>query len=87
MRMLSMTVLLILLTVSSGCAWFIPSTVKREAAMMRTNVAVGIQEVQAQPDSPTKATALRALQRMEPHVVNWDNYVRGQKADRPMVAK
>ena len=82
-----MTILLILLTMSAGCSWFVPSAVKREAAMMRTNVEVGIQEVQAQPDSPAKATALRALQRMEPHVINWDNYVRGQKADRPAVTK
>jgi len=67
----------------TGCSWFVPSAVKREAAMMRTNCEVGIQEVQAQPDSPAKATALRALQRMEPHIVLWDAYCRGQKAPRP----
>ncbi len=84
MRMILVPILCLCVT---GCSWFVPSAVKREAAMMRTNVEVGIQEVQAQPDSPAKATALRALQRMEGHVQNWDNYCRGQKADRPVVTK
>jgi len=87
MRKMLVPVVCLGLLCLSGCSWFIPSDVKREAAMMRTNVEVAIDEVKAQPDSPTKATALRALQRMEPHVVNWDQYCRGQKADRPAVVK
>jgi hypothetical protein len=77
----------ILCLCATGCSWFVPSAVKREAAMMRVNVEVALDEVRAQPDSPTKATAIRALERLEPHVRNWDCYVRGQKAERPAVTK
>ena len=72
------------LLVLPGCSWFIPGAVKQESAMMRTNVEVAIDEIKAQPDSQSKDTALRAMYRLYPHVVNWNSYCAGRKAERQL---
>ena len=66
----------------AGCSWFIPGKVKSEAVMMRVNIETAIEETKALPDDPTKQKALRALFRMYPHTVNWDDYVHGRPATR-----
>ena len=66
----------------TGCSWLIPGKVKSEAVMMRVNIETAIEETKALPDDPTKQKALRALYRMYPHIVNWDDYSHGRPATR-----
>lgn len=82
-----MFVLVLLLGILPGCSWLVPGKVKNEAVMMRVNIETAIEETKALPEDATKEKALRALYRMYPHVVNWDDYVHGRKATRSYDAK
>lgn len=73
---------LVLLIALPGCSWFVPGKVKQEAVMMRVNIETAIEETNALPNDATKEKAMRALYRMYPHVVNWDDYVHGRPATR-----
>jgi hypothetical protein len=75
-------VLVLSLVFLSGCSWFVPGKVKSEAVMMRVNIETAIEETEALPEDASKQKALRALRRMYPHVINWDDYVHGRPATR-----
>jgi hypothetical protein len=77
----------VLMLACSGCAWFVPPSVKKEAAMTRIDVQTAIDEVKALPDSDAKAKSLNSLNRVYPHMVNIENYMYGRQADRTTKAK
>ena len=85
-KIVAATLILVMLG-TSGCSWFVPGPVKREASVVRIDVDTAIEEVQAMPDGQPKDKALRTLKRIQPHLVNLDNYMQGKQADRPTPTK
>lgn len=67
---------------STGCSWFVPSALKREASLVKVDVQTSLAEVEALAGDAAKEKALRTLRRIEPHVVNIDNYMQGRKASK-----
>jgi len=75
----------------SGCYWFIPGQIKREASLMNLNVKTAVKEIEAIKNSDKteeeklkdiNEKAIRALNRVKPHVENWNNYVYGNPSTR-----
>lgn len=74
--------LLLSLLVSSGCSWFVPSTVKRQVGLMRTDAEVSLTEVQGMTGEDGRLKALQTLKRYKDGIVVVDDYVNGRKATR-----
>lgn len=70
-----------LMVLCTGCHWFVPTAIKREASFMALNIGVAVSDIKAMPEGPEKEKALRTLQRLQPHAVNMDRYMRGLKAE------
>jgi len=79
-RSLRAVVFLLCVMSCSGCAWFTPSAIKQEAAMVRIDCGTAINEVKALPDGPAKDKALSTLNRIYPHLQNIENYLYGNKS-------
>lgn len=73
-------VLFVTLLACTGCQWLVPGTIKREAAFVTLNVDVALAEIRAMPPGPEREKAIRTLQRIQPHIVNIDNYMQGRKS-------
>ncbi len=67
---------------STGCSWFVPGAIKREISIVRIDVDTAIKETNALEGDAAKKKALETLNRIQPHLVNINNYAQGKAADR-----
>ena len=76
--------LLVVLALSfcSGCSWLVPGAVKREVALMRTDLSTALVEVKALQGDEAKAKALSTLNRLDKGLTVVDDYANGRRATR-----
>lgn len=73
--------LIIMLISCNGCAWLIPGAIKREASLVVVDVETAIKEIEELENGKPKEKALKTLNRIQPHIINLDNYMQGRKSD------
>ena len=76
----------------SGCHWFVPGPVKRQASLVNLDVKTCLKEIDAINNDPEKSKtkklkeshekAMRTLKRLKPQVQNLDDYTHGRQANR-----
>jgi len=82
MNKIAVVALLLSLLVSSGCSWFVPSTVKRQVGLMRTDAETSLVEVEKMQGEDGRLKAMQTLKRYKDGIVVVDDYVNGRKATR-----
>ncbi len=66
----------------SGCSLLMPGQVKREVALMRTDVTTALVEVNALQGDEAKKKALATLNRLDKGLLVVDDYANGRRATK-----